>query len=287
MSITFEEIAKEWADYKKSDQSIEVKQAIFNKAKLHPDNMWAVCFSEDKSMYKELDIIDCQAKANKSLDNIKSLDNPPKVLLDTVASTCLAYCQYKDDINYGKFNEEKMNIWLDTICAYFPQFKQSLEEEIQWTLDSREKIRQQYASKKPTTKPEVIETITLSVPLVFTAQETATNTIPHDTLFDIVEHYNVFRLDTYMKLKYVTSNTKLKIDNNIGYFSFDFIEPILDNDRLDFLEILKKSLAGQLSDGWGESFRGQLIENDVIYTHFDSQKVEVCPHNPAKKMKIK
>lgn len=46
MSITFEEIAKEWADYKKSDQSVEIKQAIFNKAKLHPDDMWLFVFQK-------------------------------------------------------------------------------------------------------------------------------------------------------------------------------------------------------------------------------------------------
>lgn len=286
MNITFEEIAKEWEDYKNSSQTQEIKQAILNKAKQNPHNMWTVCFCTDKAMYRQLDLLDCQEHANKSLRNIEKALDVPKVLLDMVASTCFAYCQYKDDINYGKIDEEKMNLWINTFSTKYPHFIDSLKEEEQRLLDNRAKHKQNYISSLPNEKA-VVETITLSSPLVFKANGKHVDVVPEETLKDIVNHYNIFRLDSYMQLPYETSDTQLKIENNMGYFSFDFTEKISENDKPYFLDKLKKSLSGQLSDGWGESFNGQLIGNDIIYTSFDSDNVEIYVNNLSKKFKMK
>lgn len=282
-----EPFKKAWENYKNSPKTEDLKQKTLELAKKMPSNMWTVFFSSDRDMSNRFLMLEIEQTAQEAKNNY--LSSPSSPLLRMTASLAYTNCQSHSDNNYGEVLPERVEVW-NKVFADVPKFKETLENELKHWDNWRKETTSKYSpTKELKENKEVVEVITIMVPFRF-LDETGEQVeqYPEELIQEVVDHYNQFRLDTYMKLPFSTSDTKLKAQEDMWHFSFYITESIPEEKKNKYLTTLEEQLSGQLSDGWGESIeqRGMLVENKVIYPGFDTNNIKIMQNSPpTKKLK--
>lgn len=271
----FETMQEMWNEYKNQPQNrAEITEKVLQMARTNPSDMWTVFFSRDVGMVKKLMLVENEQRAREVLATIiESFGNDAVIKMS--ATLANSYIESKFELDYGMVDEEKKQQWKSIVGSQFPEFNVALEKEIQYWIDWRAKSRSQYPTPAPQPTVEVLQ---FRVPMKCTDEngEDVFN-IPQELINNMVEHYNQFRLDIYMDLTYKCNDTTLEDTGGSWLFKFFVCEPIPAEKRDSFVDEIKEKLAGQLSDGWGESMeqQGILVGDTEYYAGWDYQKIKV------------
>ena len=270
--VMIQNIFKEYKNNPNRDESY--KQSILNKAYNIRENtdilgLWRVVFSSDKEMYTRLDNLSVQVMAESSLRDYQ--EEPIAVLLEQIASLAHTQC------SGGRlWNHEKENIW-NQVFSSVAEFKDVLQEEKnywnQW-LAKTENDHKAYFDEIKKPKPELLDTIKMSVPVIVMEKYKISEKFPPQTLVDyIVNHFNGFELQSYMKIPHdlVQKSYMELIDSNF-IFTFE-CSKILNNKENN---LIMKELVGQLSDGWGNCIEqhNELIGNSEFSLSFNYKQIK-------------
>jgi hypothetical protein len=248
-----------------------VEKEVLALVEQHPDDMWGVIFGKDKHMYRQIELAENLLKAKKNLKVLLGEETHP-VMLQMNVSLCYTYCTSREDHNYGQPDDDKLKQWYGLYESHFPGYQKMVEAEIQEWEDKRQATYAQYGIGKEETK-DTICVVEIRVPMNNTNEHgEKVDEAPQQILDVAINHYNDFRLDSYMELPKSCNNTTLEAVDNEWCFKFYMAEEVDDQ----FIACLTKELRGQLSDGWGESIeqRGLLIGDTEYFPgwNYDSIK---------------
>lgn len=205
---------------------------------------------------------------------------------------------------------EKKAIWVNLFSQAFVEFEAVLNEHLQQfykipaehlqgsnsaNYQSIEEIAAN--SLKARHERDWVEKISAQTPLQFKGQtvleyDSETLKAIEPAIIDVQKAFNQMFLEGYMKLPFTVAFSKLETrfdhygnenknseqnnsqQNIQPYWIFEFYlaEKLDDVQKADYLEVLKKALSGQLSDGWGENMEQQ---DTLVKLHDQYQNISV------------
>lgn len=274
-----------WECYKKDISGRGVIELdILSTAKKYPSSMWMMTFKSDKTLLRKLslqqNIISAQEQLNELIDIKNKTGSLSPVMLDMSATLCYTMC--RDDYNSDIIDKEKIEQWNEVFKDHFPEFKNLVKEQIkdgeQFRLELLTRYQDQ-SNKEHLTPNSVYEEVSSVIELLVPMKTEISSgkmvkKCPEKVIESTIDDYNSFGLHQYMDLPYKCNKTTLEAIDDNWHFKFYIREEITDMNN--FIEILEKNLAGQLSDGWGENVEqnGLLIDDEVYYAGFDYKNIQ-------------
>ena len=274
--------------YKHEDRTDEVKDNFFNyieniivsehatknKDSYLPNNwMWPVFFGSDQEMWGRLHILETRLLAEDCLEDYISCDKNQTLLEQICTTAYLTIKNMRDETFTLPFINPVRNEWLKVFKEH-PNFKTSLtSEEKHW-----ENVDIQYKSKdvdysdriKVLSERPIVATYIFAVPAKIKSDnlDIFLNTQLYKLADSIVEDFNSFQLEGYLdEIGTDCVNSSVQFNNMSFTFKFNYARELNKSE----INTLKEELAGQLSDGWGESIEQQsiLIDNEDVAIGFE------------------
>lgn len=204
---------------------------------------------------------------------------------------------------------EKKAIWVNLFSQAFVEFEAVVNEHLQQfykipaenlqgshsaNYQSIEEIAAK--SLKARHARNWVEKISAQTPLQFQGQtvleyDSETLKAIDPAMMEVQKAFNLMFLEGYMKLPFTVAFSKLETrfennshqDNNnqnnssqhiqpYWVFEFYLAEKLDESQKAHYLEVFKKALSGQLSDGWGENMEQQ---DTLVKLHEQYQNISV------------
>ena len=275
----FKHIEDVWKQYKKNpEKSEELKLSILDQVKNNPSNMWSVFFEADKAMCHRIQCVEILQEAER----YKTAYLEKTLGISWVVDYAHVTSEYHDGKTPG-LDPEKVKIWHSTFKD-IPEFAPAFQEEIEQSEKRLQDIMATIQLPK-NEMPPLVETVSFNVPYQFTCNGEIMAGVHEGLLNQLVEDYNSFDLHGYMQLPFKCIGTSVEAKDS-WVFNFDIGEVLEGEQRVEALKQLKSELAGQLSDGWGESMeQTEVLEGvDLYRPGFDYDKITlVSPKKEVKK----
>lgn len=269
----------------KGDERQELGEKIKCFVAENPSRLsWSMFFEGHRKFWKEIYLIEKRSDALKSLSLAKKLEaegQPKEIFLEFPVMLCDTLCERNENPQLAK---EIKEIWIDVFNAY-PEFESLVEI---FRNEMNEKINEVLIKAVEAPRPEIIQTLELTVPLSFSGSSLKLSDLieKEDVKSFLTERetiFNEFGLAGYMEIEGL-ERVQMKWNASEYVFSLGLSKEV-------DLENAREELLGQLSDGLGESLEQMpvVVEQEKIYFSFDIERASnliVSPTTSKKKIKM-